>query len=97
MMVLLLKMLATSSECLILWEAFQETFIPRARPATGTLVSKLFCFWLASFKTFPGDNQSFFEARSECEGSGGRLLDVSQQDELETITLLATAQGWTGR
>ena len=49
----LLKMFATSSEYLSLSEAFQETFIPRVRPATGTLVSKFFClFWKLALKLF---------------------------------------------
>ena len=44
----------------------------------------------------PGDGQSYFEARSECENSGGRLLDLSLQEELERVTQLGTALGWRG-
>ena len=44
----------------------------------------------------PGDGLSYFEARSECENSGGRLLDLSIQEELERVTQLGTAFGWRG-
>ena len=43
-----------------------------------------------------GNGQSYFEARSECEESGGRILDLSLQEELDRVTQLGTTLGWTG-
>ena len=81
------------------WEAFPGVFILKDHPATGTLVSPTWNFIFP--KPLPklvskGNGQSYFEARSECEESGGRILDVSLQEELDRVTQLGTALGWTG-
>ena len=88
-------MLVPTLEWLSLWEAFHETRILRDHLATGTLVSPTLKP-SSTASACPGNGQSYFEARSECEESGGRLLDLSQQAELERVTQLGTALGWTG-
>ena len=88
-------MLVPTLEWLSLWEAFHETLILRDHPATGTLVTPTLSP-SSNLSPFPANGKNYFEARSECEESGGRLVDLSGQPELERVAQLAAALGWTG-